>query len=218
MSVQVEAFEASIKGRRLRWFLTPDYVAYPPGFQEQMFTESPPFQRKILISSQQSSEAWKLVDTWDAVFVPQSPVEWSLILAYLQNTAKPAILILTPEVQPPLAFYQKSAGTTLVTFMLISQVTATTQVSFDATFLPPAKDLDNVDQINILLQRLVAQENLHNFSLKDAVRDLKSAGATLVISSIEESKASLYWYYVSEMSQKNRLLDTVIQTLLKRNV
>ena len=218
MSVQVEAFEASIKGRRLRWFLAPDYVAYPPGFQEQMFTETPPFQRKILVSSQQSSEAWKLVDTWDAVFVPQTPTEWSLILAYLQNTPKPAILILTPEVQPPLAFYQKSTGTTLVTFALISQVTAPTQLSFDATFLPPAKDLDNVDQINILLQRLVAPENLHNFSLKDAIRDLKSAGATLVISSIEESKASLYWYYISEMSQKHRLLDTVIQTLLKRNV
>lgn len=218
MSVQVEAFEASIKGRRLRWFLAPDYVAYPPGFQEQMFTESPPFQRKILITAHQSSEAWKLVDTWDAVFVPQSPVEWSLILAYLQNTTKPSILILTPEVQPPLAFFQKSSGTTLVAFALISQVTAATQVSFDATFLPPAKDLDNVDQINILLQRLVAPENLHNFSLKDSVRDLKSAGATLVISSIEESKASLYWYYVSEISQKNRLLDTVIQTLLKRNV
>jgi len=183
-----------------------------------MFTESPPFQRKILISSQQSSEAWKLVDTWDAVFVPQSPIEWSLILAYLQNTPKPSIVILTPEVQPPLAFYQKSTGTTLVAFSLISQVTTATQVSFDATFLPPAKDLDNVEQINILLQRLVASENLHNFSLKDAVRDLKSAGATLVISSIEESKSSLYWYYVSEMSQKNRLLDTVIQTLLKRNV
>ena len=218
MSVQVEAFEASIKGRRLRWFLAPDYVAYPPGFQEQMFTEDKPFQRKILISSQQSSEAWKLVDTWDAVFVPQSPVEWSLILAYMQNTPKPAILILTPEVQPPLAFYQKSTGTTLVSFSLISQVTAITPVSFDATFLPPAKDLDNVDQINTLLQRIVTPENLYNFSLKDAVRDLKSAGATLVISSIEESKASLYWYYVSEMTQKNRLLDTVIQTLLKRNI
>jgi hypothetical protein len=145
-------------------------------------------------------------------------VEWSLILAYVQNTPKPSILILTPEVQPPLAFYQKSIGTTLVVFSLISQATAQTPVSFDATFLPPAKDLDNVDQINILLQRLVAPENLHNFSLKDAVRDLKSAGATLVISSIEESKASLYWYYVSEMTLKNRLLDTVIQTLLKRNI
>ena len=218
MSVQVEAFEASIKGRRLRWFLTPDYVAYPPVCQEQMFTESPPFQRKILITTHQSSEAWKLVDTWDVVFVPHTPTEWSLILAYLQNTPKPAILTLPPEVQLPLAFYQKSAGTTLVAFSLISQVTAATSVSFDATFLPPAKDLDNVEQINILLQRLVAQENLHNFSLKDAVRDLKSAGATLVISSIEESKSSLYWYYVSEMTQKNRLLDTVIQTLLKRNV
>ena len=219
MAVQLEAFEASIKGRRLRWFLAPDCISYPPGFQEQMFTESPPFQRKILVTSHQSSEAWKLVDAWDAVFVPQTPIEWSLIIAYIQNTAKPSILCIIPEVQAPLAFYQKIVGvTTLVVFSTLSQVTIPTAITFDATFLPPAKDLDNVDQINTLLQRLVVQESLHNFSLKDAVRDLKSAGATIVISSIEESKASLYWYYISELSQKSTLLDVIIQTVRKRIV
>ena len=216
MSVQLEAFESSIKNRRLRWFLT-DIVSYPPGFQEQVYTESPPFQRKLLITSHKSSEAWKLVDAWDAIFIPQSPLEWSLILAYIQNTPL-SIVCLTPEVQTPTAFYQK-AQTTTVTFMSIASPNITPLILFDATFFPPAHSLElYLEQTKTLLNSLVSGEVLRTFVLKDAIRDLNAAGATLVISSIEESKASLYWYYVSEISQKNRLLDTVIQTLLKRNV
>ena len=215
MSV-LEAFESSIKNRRLRWFLT-DLIAYPPGFQEQVYTESPPFQRKVLITSHKSSEAWKLVDAWDAVFLPQTPLEWSLILAYLQNTPL-SIVCITPETQTPTAFYQK-AQTTTVTFVSIVAPIITPLISFDATFFPPAKELENyLDQTKTLLNSLLPGEFLRNFILKDAIRDLQSAGATLVVSSIEESKASLYWYYVSESPIKYQLLDRVISTLLKRSL
>jgi hypothetical protein len=219
MSLHLEAFEAPIKGRRLRWILTPDFpVSYPPGFQEQVFTESPPFQRRILIISHQSSEAWKLVDKWDAVFVPQTPVDWSIIIAYIQNTVKPCIVCITPEVQTPLAFYQKSAPflPTIVSFTTIP--IQQSPITFDAVFFPPARDIEPFsDTITVLLNTLLPQEILRSFVLKEAIRDLRTAGATLVVSSIEESKTSLYWYYTSESSGKERkLLDTVIQTLLKR--
>jgi hypothetical protein len=215
MSV-LEAFESSIKNRRLRWFLT-DLIAYPPGFQEQVYNESPPFQRKVLISSHKSSEAWKLVDVWDAVFLPQAPLEWSLILAYLQNTPL-SIVCISPEVQTPTAFYQK-AQTTTVTFVSISTPNITPLITFDATFFPPAHSLDSyLEQTKTLLNSLVSPDILRTFVLKDAIRDLHSAGATLVVSSIEESKASLYWYYVSESPVKNQLLDRVVSTLLRRNI
>jgi len=215
MSVQLEAFESSIKNRRLRWFLT-DLISYPPGFQEQIYTESPPFQRKILIASHKSSEAWKVVDAWDAVFIPQTPLEWSLILAYLQNTQSPSIICITPEVQTPNAFYLK-AQATIVTFSNISCANLTPLITFDATFFPPANQLENyIEQTNGLLKSLVSNEILRTFVLKDAIRDLRAAGATLVVSSIEESKASLYWYYVSETQVKEKLLDRVILTILHR--
>ena len=217
MSV-LEAFESSIKNRRLRWFLTESHISYPPGFQEQVYNESPPFQRKLLITSHKSSEAWKLVDVWDAVFLPQTPLEWSLILAYLQNTASPSIVCITPEVQAPTAFYQK-AQTTTVTFASISTPNITPLISFDATFFPPAQSLESyLEQTKTLLNSLVSGDVLRSFVLKDAIRDLQSAGATLVVSSIEESKASLYWYYVSESPVKNQLLDRVVSTLLRRHV
>jgi len=214
MSVQLEAFESSIKNRRLRWFLT-DIISYPPGFHEQVYTESPPFQRKFLIASLKSSEAWKLVDAWDAIFLPQSPLEWSLILAYIQNTPL-SIVCITPEVQTPTAFYQK-AQTTTVTFSLIASPNITPLILFDATFFPPAHSLEPyLEQTKTLLNSLVSGEILRTFVLKDAIRDLNAAGATLVISSIEESKASLYWYYVSENTIKHQLLDRVLTTLLRR--
>jgi hypothetical protein len=216
MSVQIEAFESSIKNRRIRWFLTDSFISYPPGFYEQVYTESPLFQRKILITSHKSSEAWKLVDSWDSIFVPQTPVEWSIILAYLQNIASPSIVCISPEVQTPTAFYQK-VKTTTVTFSLFSSANIMPLIIFDATFFPPAKELENyVDQTNGILKCLLSNEIFRSFILKDAIRDLQSAGATLVLSSIEESKVSLYWYYVSVGSIKESLLDSVVQTILRR--
>jgi hypothetical protein len=216
MSVQIEAFESSIKNRRIRWFLTDSFISYPPGFYEQVYTESPLFQRKILITSHKSSEAWKLVDSWDSIFVPQTPVEWSIILAYLQNIASPSIVCISPEVQTPTAFYQK-VKTTTVTFSLFSSANIMPLIIFDATFFPPAKELENyVDQTNGILKCLLSNEMFRSFILKDAIRDLQSAGATLVLSSIEESKVSLYWYYISVGSIKESLLDSVVQTILRR--
>jgi len=213
MSVQLEAFESSIKNRRLRWFLTD--ISYPPGFQEQIYNESPPFQRKLLITSHKSSEAWKLVDAWDAVFLPQSPLEWSLILAYIQNVPS-SLVCITHEVQTPTAFYQK-AKTTTITFSDISVPSITPLINFDATFFPPANILENyLEETKTILNSLVSTDLLKTFILKEAIRDLKTAGATLVISSIEESKASLYWYYTSTSQIKHTLLDTVIQTILRR--
>ena len=88
---------------------------------------------------------------------------------------------------------------------------------FDATFFPPAKELENyIEQTNGLLKSLITNDILRTFVIKDAIRDLRAAGATLVVSSIEESKSSLYWYYVSEGQIKNQLLDRVISTLLRR--
>lgn len=216
MSVQIEAFESSIKNRRIRWFLTDSFISYPPGFYEQIYTEAPLFQRKILITSHKSSEAWKVVDSWDSIFVPQTPVEWSIILAYLQNTASPSIVCISPEVQTPAAFYQK-VQTTTITFSLFSSANIMPLILFDATFFPPAKELENyIDQTNGILKSLVSNDIYRSFVLKDAIRDLKSAGATLVLSSIEESKVSLYWYYVSVGSIKEALLDSVVQTILRR--
>ncbi len=222
--VQLEAFEAPIKHRRLRWFLIPDSpITYPPGFQEQILTESPPFQRKLLVLTPQSSEAWKLVDKWDGIFVPQTGLEWSLLVTYVQNIPAPAFIVFAPEVQVPLAFYQKLSQLgqktpTTIALQTLGQSSVQPLVTYDATFFPPAHPMEEyTEQTTGILQTLLSSETLRNFVLRDALRDLKGAGATLVVSSIEESTASIYWYYASEpQTPGKRLLETVLQTLLKR--
>jgi hypothetical protein len=53
--------------------------------------------------------------------------------------------------------------------------------------------------------------------MRDALKDLRGAGATLVISAIEEPDPSLYWYYAGEVRAKSKdVLSSVVYTLLNR--
>lgn len=225
--VQLEAFEAPIKGRRLCWYLTPNHPAlYPPGFQEQAFTESPPFQRRILITSRATSEAWKLTDKWDAILLPTTATDWSLALTVILNQPPPALVIVAPGVQVPTAVFQKTAqaGVKAPTFVVLQTLSLPLQahpITFEAVFYPPSKAVDDTltEAIQGSLQKLLSADTLRNFELKDALKDLRGAGATLAVSSIGEQQPSLYWYYASEPTAKGKdVLASVVQTLLMREI
>jgi hypothetical protein len=224
--VQLEAFEAPIRAKQLRWFLVPDYpVSYPPGFQEQCFIESPPFQRKLLLTASSSSEAWKLVDQWDGILLPTASSDWSIILAVILNQPQPCIVVLTPEVKVPAAFFQKcrqmgAKAPTLVWFQVLKVPIQQSPISFDATFFPSSTSLETtcLESTQLVLQQILPVETLRSFVLKDALRDLKSAGATLVVSGIEEQFPTLYWYYAAKNKiEEKPLLSSIVQTLLLRD-
>jgi hypothetical protein len=223
--VQLEAFEAPLKGRRIRWFLTPNHgCTYPPGFQEQCFTESPPFARRVLLTAPQSSEAWKMTDKWDAVLLPTTPTDWSLVLTVILNQPPPSLIICTPEVRIPVAVFQKAAqagvkAPTIVCFQDLSIPIPQAPITFDATFFPPARAAEDtlIEAIQTVLPQLVSSDQMRNFVVKDALKDLRGAGATIVVSSIEDTQAALYWYYASETRSKGKdLLASVVITLLSR--
>ena len=225
--VQLEAFEAPIKGRRLCWYLAPNAPAlYPPGFQEQAFTESPPFQRRILITSRTASEAWKLTDKWDAVLVPTTATDWSLALTVILNQPPPALVIVAPGCQVPTQVFQKAAqaGAKAPTIVILQPLTLPLlphPVTFDAVFYPPSKAVDDslTEAIQTSLRSLLSSDILRNFELKDALRDLRGAGATLAVNSIGEPEPGLYWYYASEPAAKGKdVLASVVQTLLMREI
>ncbi len=223
--VQLEAFEAPLRNRRIRWFLTPNQpITYPPGFQEQCFIESPPFQRRILLTTHASSEAWKLVDRWDAVFVPATPQDWSLVLTVALNQPPHCLIIATPEVRVPAAFFQRCQATgvkapTIVCFQTLQLPLQQAPVTMDATFFPPSKAMDDtlMEATQAALQQLLSSDTMRNFVLKDAIRDLKSAGATIAVSIIGEEMPTLYWYYAAEIASKKKdLFASIVQTLLAR--
>jgi hypothetical protein len=223
--VQLEAFESSLKARRIRWFVSPLLpTIYPPGFQEQLFTESPPFQRRILLTSTASSEAWKMTDKWDMILVPQTQMDWSLTLTVLMNQPPPTLVISTPETRIPPQIFQKCAhmgakAPTFICLQTLSHPLPQAPISFDATFFPPAKDVEDtlMDAMQNALKSVISDHKLGDFTVKDALKDLRGAGATLVVSSIEETEPTLYWYYASEQRAKGKdLLTAVVQTLLHR--
>jgi hypothetical protein len=223
--VQLEAFESSLKARRIRWFISPLLSAiYPPGFQEQLLTESPPFQRRILLTSTASSEAWKMTDKWDMILVPQTQLDWSLILTVLLNQPPPTLVIATPETRIPPQIFQRCAqmgskGPTFICLQGLSLPLPQSPTTFDATFFPPAKDVEDVlmDAMQTALLSVLSAHKLGDFTVKDALKDLRGAGATLVVSSIEETEPTLYWYYASEQKARGKdLLTSVVQTLLHR--
>lgn len=223
--VQLEAFESSLKARRIRWFVPPAAPTfYPPGFQEQIFTESPPFQRRILITSPASSEAWKMTERWDTILMPQSPTDWSLVLTFLMNQPPPSLVLTTPETRVPPQIFQKCAtmglkAPTIVCLQTLALPLQPPPVTFDATFFPPAKAVEDalMDAMQAALQNLISSDKLGSFNVKDALKDLRGAGATLVVSSIDDPEPSLYWYYASEPKTKGKdLFASVVQTLLSR--
>jgi len=224
--VHLEAFEAPLRGRKLRWFLAQGQpISYPPGFQEQCFIENPPFQRRILLTSHTSSEAWKLVDKWDGILVPSSGADWSIVLAVALNQPGPCLVVLTPEVKAPQAVFQKfqQAGQktpTIVWFQHLTLPATIPPITFDATFFPPSSAMEEqgLESTQAVLQQLLSSETLRTFVLKDAIRDLRSAGATLVVSGIEEQFPTLYWYYAAKnKTEEKQLLSSIVQTLLLRD-
>jgi hypothetical protein len=223
---QLEAFESSIRGRRVRWFIAPGSPSiYPPGFQEQIYTDTPPFVRKILITCHTSSEAWKLTERWDSILLPSTPTDWSLVLTLVINQPSPTLIVCSPEVRIPLPFFQKcnalgNKAPTIICLQHLSLPLPPAAVTFDATFFPPTKAVDDtlMEAMQNALQNLISADKISNFVVKDALKDLRGAGATLVISAIEDPDPSLYWYYASETKSKGKdLLSSVVYTLLNRS-
>lgn len=228
--VQLEAFESSLKGKRICWFVNSSAKSlpqYPPGFSEQIFTESPPFQRNILVTGPKSSEAWKLVDKWDITYSVSSASDWSILLTIIlyQPNSEHVLVVFTPEAKPPPTFFQKLQQQTkpgkASTLMCLDYLQAPLQpfpITFDAIFFPGSQHLDDssLQIIQNLIQTLVSTETPR---VSDSIKELRSVGAGLVISSIESVRRiyTLYWYYATESSQKNdSLLQQVLHATLKR--
>jgi hypothetical protein len=222
--IKVDAFESSLHGRHVRWFLptSKNEIYYPPGFLEQCLTETPPFQRKLLVMDTKTSEAWKLVDQWDAIFVPQSSNDWSLIITYLQYQPSPTVIILLNDIVPP-AFFAKCRSIktqpTLVHFQSLSQEHSlkTTGITYDEIFLPKIKE-DTTEILQDILKQSISQERMKGLVLKDIFRDLRSSEASLVISFDRNRLAGLFWYYMSENIKKDNLATNILQTILYRNL
>lgn len=208
--VSLEAFEANLRGTVSIWYLKDGAPAHAPGFAEQIYTESPPIQRKILLAGQHASQAWNVVDAWDIVYRPAGEHDWSIVLAILQNQRVPYLVCATPDVRIPAVFFQKLLQRTnpLMTFILYSvlgqasvSALATGPIKPHTYFFPSISPIDSlqIEQMESVIKNLLGNAP---FNIKEALRDIYSSQAGLVVSRLETAHNSVYWYYASAGQKK----------------
>ena len=83
-TVALEAFEHSLRGKRSVWILgASQTIAFPPGFQDQILSETPAIQRKTLMIAPTTPESWRLMEKWDAILTITNNHDWSVALTFL---------------------------------------------------------------------------------------------------------------------------------------
>jgi hypothetical protein len=226
--VSLEAFEHNLRGKRTVWLLPVNSeIEFPPGFDQQILSENPPFQRKILLVSPKSSESWRYIDLWDIILTIHTNQDWSLALTQILYQPNPCIVCTAPEVIIPQVVIQKIANTrqdirpTLVQFKhLAFDITILTA---DAVVFPKVSTDTEIDIVYNFIQHTSTEHSKQTKQvIKDILRDTRSAGAGIIVSSIGEvlGRASLYWYYTTQInkSYKVKNLSCIINTILSRQL
>lgn len=212
-TITLEAFEAQLRGTSVLWYLpqraTPQY---PAGFIDQIVTDDKPFAKKILIISNATQPGWRLIDDFDLVMRPTTGPDWSVLLTFLNNCTKPALVILAPHAYAPAVLLQRlPQGTTFVSLKHLDEPNASPQTY--QTVLLPQLSLDLIP--NISFSQLLSIPN-PSWNVPTVLRDLHGAGASLVASSIGDRLAQkqFYWYYTSKNASPSWNLQQVQNILI----
>lgn len=216
--VSLDAFEASLRGTISTWFLKDDTPTHGAGFTDQVYTESPPNQRRILLTAPSTSQAWSVVDTWDVVYRVSSVQDWGLALAILQNQTVPYVACVAPELKPPAAFFQKLTAKpnprmTLILYSVLGDGAFTANPFVSTYFFPcvSAADTVQVEHMERALRTLVGNTS---FTLKDTLKDIYSAQAGLSVSKVGYSAYHVFWYYATAAVRAKTPLLELIQAFM----
>lgn len=194
-SVSLEAFDSNLRGRISQWILpSHDSCSLPNGFYDQLISGSAPFQTSIFLYSKQDPKSWLISYPWEMTFIPESPTDWSLILSILQHLKSPVLIVTSPKVQVPAAFWQKSVSLSksAPTCVCLKEIDTPMQ----NTFLPhaiffPKLDLITDTQFTKMPSMLptAIQASIQNLDLRSIYRELRGSGASLCLS-LTESRFS----------------------------
>lgn len=185
-SISLEAFDETLRGRISQWFLSSDACSLPNGFYDQLISGSTPFQTNILLLSKQDSKAWHLTFPWEMTFIPESQTDWGLILSILQHLKSPILIVTTPKLQIPSAFWTKiMPHSKNLTFACLRDLSSDN----NSTFLPQSiffPRLDNITDTQFLkitssLSPFI-QQSIQNLDLRSIYKELRGSGASLCLS------------------------------------
>jgi len=190
-SISLEAFDENLRGRISQWILpSQEICSLPNGFYDQLISGSAPFQTHILLLSKQDSKAWHLAFPWEMTFIPESTNDWSLLLSILQHLKGPIMIVFSPKVIVPAAFWQKAMTNARSIPTCICLKDAASDAS--QTMLPHAIFFPKLDlitdtqfiKINSTLPAAI-QKSIQNLDLRSIYRELRGSGASLCLSLID---------------------------------
>jgi len=231
-SISLEAFDGELRGKLSQWILPNDICALPNGFQDQLMSGTSAFQTHILLTTKQESKAWLLAYSWDLTYMPETSTDWSLLLSILGHLKKPILIVTAPKCSAPAAFWQKCA--TLQpspTCAVLSEISEANKQSItlpipNTAFFPKLDCLTEAQFIkaqNALHPAL--QQTIQKLDLRSLYRELRGAGASLCLSSINSRTISDYsfnsmWFYPEingalrlQVSDLRMILRTVTERL-----
>jgi hypothetical protein len=244
-SISLEAFDENLRGKISQWILpSEETCSLPNGFFDQLISGSTAFQTSILLLSKQDSKAWHLAYPWDMTFVPESTTDWSLLLSILQHLKGPHLIVASPKLQVPQAFWQKCMSfisgkvPTCVSLKHISDSNPGNLLAH-SIFFPKLDLITDTQFIKIpSILPIAIQQSIQTLDLRSIYRELRGSGASLCLSLTETRLGVPYtnqvgtiqqngntpsyvatWYY-PEMNGALRLhlsdLRTILRTVTER--
>lgn len=195
-SISLEAFDANLRGRISQWILPSEELSsLPNGFYDQLISGSAQFQTSILLLSKQDSKAWHLAYPWEMTFIPESNTDWSLLLSILQHLKGPVLIVASPKLQVPQAFWQKcmtftsGKAPTCVSLKHISDTNGTLMPH--SIFFPKLDLITDTQFIKIpSMFPTGVQQSIQALDLRSIYRELRGSGASLCLS-LTESRGSV---------------------------
>lgn len=206
-SISLEAFDANLRGKISQWILpSEETCSLPNGFYDQLISGSAQFQTSILLLSKQDSKAWHLAYPWEMTFIPESNTDWSLLLSILQHLKGPILIVSSPKIQVPQAFWQKcmsftsAKAPTCVSLKHISDTHGTLMPH--SIFFPKLDLITDTQFIKIPTMFPIAiQQSVQALDLRSIYRELRGSGASLCLS-LTESRVSIpYTHQVGTIQQ-----------------
>ena len=192
-TVSLEAFDGSLKGKLSLWILPSDSYCLPLGFQDQLLSGTDAYGTSIFLFAKTDSKAWYLSYSWNMTFSPETAADWSLLLSLFQHLKKPLLVVSSPSLSVPQAFWQKCmTGSNSITCIALSYIDSKpTQIPCHAIFLP---SLTRINELQLTESLYPFIKDIDHRSL---YKELRGSGASICLVKLDSKSLQFtpMWFY-----------------------
>lgn len=216
-TISLEAFDGSLKDKLSLWILPSDSHSLPLGFQDQLLSGTQIYATSVFLSVKTDSKAWYLSYSWDMTFSPETAADWSLLISIFQHLKKPLLVVTSPTLLVPQAFWQKCmTGSNSITCVALSYIDSKpTHIPCYAIFLPILSSINELQLTESL------QPFIKDIDHRSLYKELRGSGASICLIKLDSKSLQFtpMWFYPEKNTSLQ--LDTseikiILQTISDR--